>query len=39
MPTIRATIGNALLLLARWINPPRIEGVFLVNRAGHCWRA
>lgn len=39
MRTIRATIGNALLRLARWINPPRIEGVYLVNTAGQCWRA
>lgn len=39
MTTLRAAIGNALLRLARWINPPRIEGVYLVNAAGQCWRA
>lgn len=39
MTSIRAAIGNALLRLARWINPPRVEGVYLVNAAGQCWRA
>lgn len=37
--TIRAKIARLLMQLARFINPPRIEGVFIVDRAGHCWRA
>lgn len=37
--TIRATAARLLMALARIINPPRIEGVFIVDRSGHCWRA
>jgi hypothetical protein len=37
--TIRALIAGLLLKLARIINPPRIEGVFIVDTAGHVWRA
>ena len=34
---ISALIAGWLLKLARIINPPRIEGVFIVDRSGHCW--
>lgn len=39
MPTLRAAIGNALLRLARWINPPRISNVYSINTAGQGWRS
>ena len=36
---IRAMIAGLLLKLARGINPPHIEGVFIIDRNGHCWLA
>lgn len=34
MTSVRATIANTLLRLARWVNPPRIVGAHSINNAG-----